>query len=71
MLDFNTLLEQIDLDPAETLIVRHAPVEKSLNRVLPWLVIERPDLWLAYQRIQWETLEKAMTKGRYIASFIG
>ena len=71
MLDFNTLLNQIDLDPAETLIVRHAPIEKSLNRVLPWLVIERPDLWLAYQRIQWETLEKAMTKGRYIASFIG
>jgi hypothetical protein len=71
MLDFNTLLELAGLDPAEVLIVRHVPVEKSLRRVLPWLVVERPDLWLAYQRIQWRTLEKAMTRGRYVASFIG
>lgn len=71
MLDFNTLLEKADLDPAGTLIVRHVPVEKSLKRVLPWLVVERPDLWLAYQRIQWKTLEKAMTKAEHVASFIG
>lgn len=71
MLDFNTLLKLAGLDPAETLIVRHVPVENSLRRVLPWLVVERPDLWLAYQRIQWTTLEKAMTRGLQIASFIG
>lgn len=71
MLDFNTLLTLVDIDPADTLIVRHVPVEKSLKRLLPWLVVERPDLWLAYQRIQWESLEKAMTRGRTIASFIG
>lgn len=71
MLDFVSLLPSIDIDPAETLVVRHSPVEKSLKRVLPWLVAERPDLWLAYQRIQWESLEKAMTGGRYIVSFIG
>lgn len=70
MLDFNRLLEMVDLDPAETLIVRHVPVEASLKRVLPWLVSERPNLWLAYQQIQWRTLEKAMTRGRHIASFI-
>jgi hypothetical protein len=34
-------------------------------------VVERPDLWLAYQRIQWRPFEKAMTRGRYVASFIG
>jgi hypothetical protein len=71
VLDFNTLLTLVDIDPADTLIVRHVPVEKSLKRLLPWLVVERPDLWLAYQRIQWESLEKAMTRGRTIASFIG
>ena len=71
MLDFNKLLELVDLPPSETLLVRHVPIEPALRRVLPWLVIERPELWLAYQRIQWETLEKAMTRGRYIASFIG
>lgn len=71
MLDFVTLLKTIDIDPAEALVVRHAPVEKSLRRVLPWLVEERPDLWLAYQQIQWESLEKAMASAKYIASFIG
>lgn len=71
MLDFKTLLELVDLDPADTLIARHFPVEKQLRRVLPWLVEARPELWLAYQQIQWVTLEKAMTKGRHIASFIG
>lgn len=71
MLDFRTLLDLVDLDPAETLVVRHAPIEKALKRVLPWLVVERPDLWLTYQRIQWETLEKAMTRGQFVASFIG
>lgn len=71
MLDFNRLLELVETDPSETLIVRHVPVEKALKQVLPWLVVERPDLWLAYQRIQWRTLEKAMTRARYIASFIG
>jgi hypothetical protein len=71
MLDLKNLLELGGLDPAQVLVVRHVPIEKSLKRVLPWLVVERPDLFLAYQRIQWRTLEKAMTRGQYIASFIG
>lgn len=71
MLDFASLLPSVDIDPAETLVVRHVPVEKSLKRVLPWLVVERPDLWRAYQQIQWESLEKAMTRARFVASFIG
>lgn len=71
LLNFTSLLPSIDIGPAETLIVRHVPVERSLKRVLPWLVVERPELWRAYQQIQWESLEKAMTRGRYVASFIG
>lgn len=71
MLDFNLLLRQVDIPPDQTLIVRHVPVEKSLRSILPWLAAERPDLWLTYQCIQWETLEKAMARGQFIASFIG
>lgn len=71
MLDFNSLLTQVDVDPQQTLVVRHFPVEDALRRILPWLVVERPELWLAYQQIQWTSLEKAMTKARFIASFIG
>ncbi|MBC2667338.1 GIY-YIG nuclease family protein [Novosphingobium flavum] len=70
MLNFRTMLELEDLDPAEVLIVRHIPREASLARVLPWLVVERPDLFLAWQQIQWASLEKAMTRARYIASFV-
>jgi hypothetical protein len=64
MLDFRSLLEMVGINLAETLIVRHAPIEKSLKRVLPWLVAERPDLFVAYQSIQWRTLENAMTRAR-------
>lgn len=71
MLDFNSLLSQVNVDPQQTLIVRHFPVEDALKRVLPWLVIERPELWLTYQQIQWTSLEKAMTKAHFTASFIG
>lgn len=71
MLDFNTLLRQVEVDPDETVIVRHFPIEPELKRVLPWLVVQRPELWRAYQQIQWSSLEKAMTKARWAASFIG
>ncbi|WP_199857680.1 hypothetical protein, partial [Erythrobacter sp. EC-HK427] len=70
-LDLNSLLELAGYDPVTTLIVRHAPVEKALARALPWLVMERPDLWLAYQRIQWASFEKAMARASHIAAFIG
>ncbi|MEO7246835.1 MAG: GIY-YIG nuclease family protein [Novosphingobium sp.] len=71
MLDYRTLLEMAGLDLADMLIVRHAPVEKTLKRVMPWLAAERPELWLAYQQIQWEVLEKRMRRASHIASFIG
>ena len=71
MLDLKALLEMADIDLAGTLVVRHVPVEKSLKRILPWLVVERPDPWRTYQQIQWDSLETAMTRGSYIASFIG
>ena len=71
MLDYRTLLEMEGIGPEGTLIVRHLPEEKALKRVLPWLAVERPALWLAYQQIQWQALEKAMTRAKYIVSFIG
>lgn len=70
MLDFKTLLELAGFAPEKCLVVRHTPVEKSLKRVMPWLVAERPDLFKAYQQIQWSTLEAAMTKAEVMASFV-
>lgn len=71
LLDFNNLIELAGYNPSQTLVVRHVPREKKLKRALPWIVAERPDLWLAWQCIQWESLEKAMQRGKYIASFVG
>lgn len=71
MLCFRNLLELEKLDPAEVLLVRHTPVEKDLKRAFPWLVVERPDLFLAYQQIQWPQAEKAMTKASYVVGFVG
>lgn len=71
MLDFVDLLRLSGFEPGEVVVVRHAPVEKALRSVLPWLVAERPDLFLAYQQIQWPALETAMTRARYVASFVG
>jgi len=70
-LDFNTLLELASIDPADVLMIRHTPREPALKRVFPWLVTERPDLFLAYQQIQWKQAEKAMTRAKAVVAFVG
>jgi hypothetical protein len=60
--------------PEHVLVLRHRPTEPQLNKVLPWLAMERPDLFNAYQQGQGEKLERVMQSMRgigYIASFIG
>lgn len=71
MFEFDQLLAESGLPLKKTLFVRHAPREDALRRVMPWIAAERPDLWLAYQQIQWPSLVKAMTKANYIVSFLG
>jgi len=49
-------------------------VRLSLNKILPWLTADRPDLFNAYQQTQGEKLERAMRAMEgvgYLASFIG
>ncbi|MDQ2920632.1 MAG: hypothetical protein M3R52_03300 [Acidobacteriota bacterium] len=62
------------LDPQHVLVLRHRPHELELNKVLPWLAAEKPDIFNAYQQTQGEKLERvmqAMTGAGYVASFIG
>ncbi|NIN01548.1 MAG: GIY-YIG nuclease family protein [candidate division Zixibacteria bacterium] len=73
-MNLNNLLRGQDIDPKHVLVLRHRPKEPKLNKVLPWLAVEKPDLFNAYQKAQAERLEKAMqamTGVGYIASFIG
>lgn len=73
-MNLNDLLRAKDLDPKRVLVLRHRPREQELNRVLPWLAAEKPDLFNAYQQTQGKRVERAMQAlvgNGYVASFIG
>lgn len=69
MISLNALLQSEGIDPRTVLVLRN--VEQSLRSVLPWLALERPDLFRAYQHTQSAGLEKAMLRATHLASFIG
>jgi hypothetical protein len=55
-------------------VLRHRPLEPKLNKVLPRLAAEEPDVFNAYQQTQSEKLERVMagmSGTGYLASFIG
>ena len=70
-MDLNSLLSKCDIDPKTVLVFRHRPSEPQLNKVLPWLVVEKPKVFNAYQQIQGEKVEKAMQSAKFVASFLG
>lgn len=73
-MNLNDLLKNKGIDPQQVLVLRHRPHEPELNKVLPWLAAEKPDVFNAYQQTQGEKLEKVMTSmigSGYVASFIG
>src|SRR5690349_13164949 len=70
----NDLLRGKGIDPEQVLVLRHRPSEPELNRVLPWLAAERPEVFNAYQQTQGEQLSRTMqgmVGAGYVASFIG
>lgn len=73
-MNLNDLLRGKEIDPRHVLVLRHRPNEPELNKVLPWLAAEEPDVFNAYQQTQGERVERAMQGMMwtgYIASFIG
>ena len=70
-MNLNDLLLGKGIDPQHVLVLRHRPWEPQLNKVLPWLAAERPDVFNAYQQTQGERVERAMTRAGYVAAFIG
>jgi hypothetical protein len=71
-MNLNDLLRSKDVDPRQVVILRHRPWESELNRVLPWLAAEKPDVFNAYQQTQGDKkVEQAVLRAEYIASFIG
>lgn len=73
-MNLNDLLKGKDIDPKRVLVLRHRPNEPELNRRLPWLAAEKPDLFNAYQQTQGKRVERAMhllTGNGHVASFLG
>ena len=73
-MNLNDLLHGENFDPKQVLVLRHRPQESELNKWLPWLAAEKPEVFNAYQQTQNERLQKVMhglTGAGYVASFIG
>ena len=68
---FNYLLQEKGIDLKGVLLLRHRPVEPRLRNVLPWLTVDQPKLFNAYQQTQGEKVEKAMQSASHVAAFIG
>jgi hypothetical protein len=58
----NDLLHGKNIDPQKVLVFRHRPHEPELNKILPWLAADKPEVFNTYQQIQNEKVEKAMTR---------
>lgn len=70
-MEWNDLLAKGGFDPHRVLVFRHRPTEPGLQRVLPWLAAERPEVFNAYQQTQVDRVERAMGAASHVASFIG
>lgn len=70
-MNFQDLLVAKKLDLQRVLVLRHRPREPELNKVLPWLAAERPDVFNAYQQTQTKRVEVVMAQATHVAAFIG
>jgi len=73
-MNLNDLLLNKGIAPEQVLVLRHRPHEPELNKVLPSLAADKPEVFNAYQQTHGEKLEKAMKRmsgSGLIASFIG
>ncbi|HEY0629837.1 MAG TPA: GIY-YIG nuclease family protein [Sphingomicrobium sp.] len=69
-LTFNELLERSGFHLDDVLVFRHRPGEAKLNRVFDFIVSERPDLFDCYQSSHGPRTEAALSKAKFLASFI-
>lgn len=69
-LTLNHLLENDGIELSDVLVFRHRPYEPQLNRIIGWMVAERPDLFECYQSTHAARTEAALARAKYLASFI-
>ena len=71
MFDFNTLLTDVGIDPAEVAAFRHRPPQSSLRKLLPAFVVEQPEIFAAYQMVQGPQAAAVLRGAQVLAAFIG
>lgn len=70
MIQLNDLLEDAGLESSATVVMRHRPTAKSLRKVLPWLIVDRHELFVAYQSEHSPNVERMLKKASFLASFV-
>jgi hypothetical protein len=69
-LDLNALLARLGVDPENVVVAGHTPAEPRLAKALPWLAMERRDLFEAYQSIQANIPALTLRRAQHLVSCI-
>ncbi len=70
-MQFNDLLANQEIDPADVLVMRHQPYERELRKHFYRIAIKETPLYNSYQSSQADREEKQLAKAGYLASFVG
>lgn len=70
MIELNTMLADIGLEPSKTLVFRHQPYEPALRKMFPTIALESRELLEAYQSAHNPKAESALRKASHLATFI-
>jgi hypothetical protein len=74
-MNFNDMLQKQGINPESVIVFRHCPREPELKKVFPWLAVEKPDIFNAYQQTQSgvkvENVLESLTGHGYVAAFWG
>lgn len=65
------LMSSAGIEPYDIAVVRHRPKESKLQKVVPWIVSERPELFCLYQSFQEARATACFRQRRYLLSFLG
>ena len=71
-MELNDLLRAGNINPEQTLVLRHVPREARFREVVNLVAGERPDLFTMYQSYQSEAVERSMLNlvGGWLVSFV-
>ena len=72
-MNFNDMLQKQGINSESVIVCRHCPRVPELKKVFPWLAVEKPDIFNAYQQTQSgvkvENAFESLTGQGYVAAF--